>query len=97
MNGFEANPEGLMDKGKKVIEYYTDYMKQKTAADKTTDRIAAGWSGADANGSVTAIRSYDETYKLLGETIQKIGDILYRHGARLANSRDAIVTAAEKL
>ena len=33
MNGFEANPEGLMEKGKKVTSIYEGYMVQKGNVD----------------------------------------------------------------
>lgn len=97
MNGFQANPEGLMEKGRKITVIYTEYMTEKGNVDKTTDRIATAWQGADSAGYVTQIHSYDADFKKLGEVLAQIGDILYRHGSRLANSRDAIRQAASRL
>ena len=97
MNGFEANPEGLMDKGRKVTEIYNEYMVEKRNVDNTTDKISTAWQGADSAGYVTQIHSYDGDFKKLGEVIAQIGDILYRHGSRLASSRDAIKQAASRL
>lgn len=97
MNGFQANPEGLMEKGNKIKTIYNEYMSEKNNVDKTTDRIATAWQGADSAGYVTQIHSYDADFKKLGEVIAQIGDILYRHGSRLASSRDAIKQAAGRL
>lgn len=97
MNGFQANPEGLMEKGRKITAIYNEYMAEKGNVDKTTDRIATAWQGADSAGYVTQIHSYDADFKKLGEVLAQIGDILYRHGSRLANSRDAIRDAASRL
>lgn len=95
--GFQANPEGLMQKGKNVTSIFEGYMTQKENVDKTADRVAQAWDGADSAGYVSAIHSYDEDFKKLGEVLEKMGDILYRHGARLADSRDALRQAADRL
>ena len=97
MNGFQANPEGLMEKGSKVTTIYNEYMVEKGNVDKTTDKIATAWQGADSAGYVSQIHSYDGDFKKLGEVIAQIGEILYRHGSRLASSRDAIRQAASRL
>ena len=97
MDGFQANPEGLMSKGKRIIEIYEGYMSQKKNVDNTKNKVTSAWTGADSTGCVTAIESYDTDFKLLGSIIAQIGDILYRHGNRLAQSRDAIANAASNL
>ena len=97
MDGFQANPEGLMQKGKNITSIYNGYAEQKGNVDKTADRVAQAWNGADSAGYVTAIHSYDEDFKKLGEILAQMGDILYRHGARLAESRDAMRQAADRL
>lgn len=97
MNGFQANPEGLMEKGNKIKTIYNEYMAEKNNVEKTTDRIATAWQGADSAGYVTQIHSYDADFKKLGEVKAQIADILYRHGSRLASSRDAIKQAAGRL
>lgn len=97
MNGFQANPEGLMEKGSNITRIYNEYMIEKGNVDKTTDKISNAWQGADSAGYVSQIHSYDGDFKKLGEVIAQIGDILYRHGSRLASSRDAIKQAASRL
>lgn len=97
MNGFQANPEGLMEKGSRVTNIYNEYMVEKSNVDKTTENVATAWQGADSAGYVSQIRSYDADFKKLGDVIAQIGDILYRHGSRLASSRDAIKQAASRL
>ena len=97
MNGFQANPEGLMEKGNKITAIYNQYMAEKANVDKTADNIATAWQGADSAGYVTQIHSYDADFKQLGEVLAQIGDILYRHGARLASSRDNLLHTASKL
>lgn len=97
MNGFQANPEGLMQKGSRITTIYNEYMVEKGNVDKTTDKIATAWQGADSAGYVSQIHSYDADFKKLGEVLAQIGDILYRHGSRLAQSRDSIRDAASRL
>ena len=97
MNGFQANPEGLMQKGSRITNIYNEYMTEKGNVDKTTDKIATAWQGADSAGYVSQIHSYDADFKKLGEVLAQIGDILYRHGSRLAQSRDSIRDAASRL
>ena len=97
MNGFQANPEGLIKKGERITELYEGYMVQKSNVDKTTDRIATAWQGADSAGYISQIHSYDGDFQKLGEVIAQIGSILTRHGTRLASSRDAIQQAASRL
>ena len=97
MNGFQANPEGLMQKGSRITTIYNEYMVEKGNVDKTTDKIATAWQGADSAGYVSQIHSYDADFKKLVEVLAQIGDILYRHGSRLAQSRDSIRDAASRL
>ncbi len=96
-DGFQANPEGLIQKGKNITSIFNGYLEQKGNVDKTTDRVEREWVGADSTGCVTAIRNYDDDFKQLGEVLERIGDIVYRHGIRLADSRDAIKQASNKL
>ena len=95
--GFEANPEGLMKKGRDVTGIFERYMAEKANVDKAKEEVKNAWTGADSAGYVTAIESYEADFKKLGDVIAQIGDILYRHGSRLADSRDAIRNAAAKL
>lgn len=97
MNGFQANPEGLMEKGNRINAICNEYMVEKGNVDKATDRIANAWQGADSAGYVSQIHSYDGDFKKLGEVLGQIGSILYNHGSRLASSRDAIRQAASRL
>ena len=96
-SGFEANPEGLMEKGKQVTGIFDRYMVEKRNVDTAKEQVKQAWAGADSAGYVTAIESYEADFKKLGEVIAQIGDILYRHGSRLAESRDSIRNAAAKL
>lgn len=97
MNGFQANPEGLMEKGRNITNIYEGYVAQKENVYKTSDKVATAWAGADSAGYVSAIHSYEEDFKKLGVVLAQMGDILYRHGSRLADSRDAIRSAASRL
>ena len=97
MNGFEADPEGIIAKGNSIINIYNGYMAEKNNVSKTTDEIATAWEGADSAGYVSAIHGYDEDFKKLGEVLAQLGEILRRHGERLASSRDAIRSAASRL
>lgn len=96
-NGFEANPEGLMDKGSKVNKLFQAYEGERTAVGNTTEAVREAWSGADSAGYVTAIHSYDADFEKLGQILAQMSEIMYKHGARLAESRDAIKQAASRL
>lgn len=97
MNGFTADPEGLMQKGKNIVSIFENYENERSNVASTTDRIASAWEGADSNGYVSQIHGYDEDFKQLGAVIRRIGEILDSHGQRLASSRDAIRDAASRL
>ena len=97
MDGFQANPEELVDKGNRIIGIYERYMEEKANVDRAKERVKDAWAGADATGYVTAIEGYDETFKELGEILNQIGNIIYRHGSRLAESRNTIANIANKL
>jgi len=96
-NGFEANPEGLVERGKRITSIYESYVAEKENVSKTSDRIASAWTGADSSGYVTQIHSYDADFKQLGEVLEKLGAIVHRHGVRLVDSRDSIKSAANRL
>lgn len=96
-NGFTADPEGLMAKGKRVNELFEAYVNEKNAVAKTTDAIKSAWSGADSGGYITAIHSYDADFQKLAQILEQMSNIMYTHGSRLASSRDAIKDAASRL
>lgn len=97
MNGFSANPEGLIQKGKSIVSIYENYNAERQNVGNTTDRIASAWEGADSTGYVSQIHGYDADFQQLGAVIERIGNILDQHGQRLVNSRDAIRDAASRL
>lgn len=96
-DGFQANPEGLIQKGKNISTIYNGYIEQKEEVNNIAERVERAWTGADSTGYITSIRSYDKDFQEMGEVIEKIGDIIYRHGLRLTDSRDAIQKAATRL
>lgn len=97
MNGFEANPEGIMAKGNRVREIYNNYVTEKNKVDSTVDRIGVAWKDAASNMYISTIHSYDGDFRQLGAVIAQLGDILARHGQRLASSRDALESIASNL
>lgn len=97
MNGFQANPEGLMQMGKNLTSIYEGYGVQMDNVYKTSDKIANLWAGADGAGYISAMHSYKEDFDKLGVVLAQLADIVYRHGSRLAGSRDAIRNAASRL
>lgn len=96
-SGFEANPEGLIQKGNDVVKIYSDYSAERSVIDSTVNRVEEAWTGSDSEGYVSQIHSYDEDFKLLGETINRIGEILGTHGQSLVDRRDAVRAAASRL
>ncbi len=98
MNGsINIDPEQVMARGRNVKAIYDEYLNIRNSIMNTTQEIESAWEGADSAGYVTAIHSYDDDFKLLGETIAQLGDILYRHGNRTAQSRDSIMNIASRL
>lgn len=98
MNGrIDIDPEQVIVRGNNITTIYDEYVALKNAVLKTTQEVESAWEGADSAGYVTAIHSYDEEFKKLGEIIAQLGDIIHRHGNRVANSRDEIRNLASRL
>lgn len=97
MQGFEANPEGLMAKGNAVREVYNNYVAEKNKVNNTVDRIGVAWKDAASNSYIATIHSYEGDFRQLGAVISQLGDIMTRHGQRLASSRDALQDIASNL
>ncbi len=97
INGFQADPEGLINKGDRIKKIFDNYTIIKNRIYEIVNNIASSWTGADSAGYVEAIRGYEVHFKNLGAIIQQIADILFRHGQRMASSRDAIKNAASRL
>lgn len=97
MNGFEANPEGLIAKGNNVRDIYNNYVTEKNKVNNTVDRIGVAWKDAASNMYISTIHSYEGDFRQLGAVISQLGDILARHGQRLASSRDALADIAGRL
>ena len=98
MNGrVDIDPEQVIARGNNIRSIYEDYLLQKQAVMKTTEEVETAWEGADSAGYVSAIHSYDDDFKKLGEVIAQLGEILHRHGTRVANSRDQIRNLSSRL
>ncbi len=96
-DGFEGNAEGLMQKGNKIHTLYNDYMAQKRLVNTIKERVSKAWSGADSTGCVTAMDSYDKDFEDMGAVMDKVGEVLYNHGQRLADSMERTLRASSKL
>ena len=92
-----AEPEKRMKKGEMIVQKYQEYLAERDKVSNTVERISEAWTGADSTGYVTQIRSYDADFKKLGEVIDKLGQVLRRQGARLANTRDNLTNISKKL
>ena len=98
MNGsINIDPEQVMARGNNVKSIFDEYVSIRNSIMKIVDEIQAAWEGSDSAGYITAIHNYDDDFKLLGDTIHQLGDILYRHGNRTAQSRDTIMNIASRL
>lgn len=97
LNGFQANPEGLIQRGNDIKQVFTDYDNERVKVGQTIDNVAASWEGADSSGYVSQIHSYDADFQKLGTVIERIGIVLNQHGQRLAKTRDGIRNAASRL
>ena len=98
MNGsINIDPEQVMARGRNVKSIFDEYLAEKKAIDGIKQEIASAWEGADGAGYITAMNGYDADFNLMGETINQLGDILYRHGSRTAQSRDNRMNLSSKL
>lgn len=97
MNGWQADPEGIMNLASQIKNTYSAYMGEKSQLFNTINEVSSAWAGADAAGYVTQASSYEPDFKKLGEIVEQISAILDDHGRRLAESRDNIKNAAGRL
>ena len=97
MNGWQADPEGIMNLGSQIKNTYSADMSEKSQLFNTINEVSSAWAGADAAGYVTQASSYEPDFKKLGEIVEQISAILDDHGRRLAESRDNIKSAAGRL
>ena len=97
MNGWQADPEGIMNLASQIKNTYSAYMSEKSQLFNTINEVSSAWAGADAAGYVTQASSYEPDFKQLGEIVEQISAILDEHGRRLAESRDNIKSAAGRL
>ena len=75
MNGrVDIDPEQVIARGNNIRSIYEDYLLQKQAVMKTTEEVETAWEGADSAGYVSAIHSYDDDFKKLGEVIAQLGN-----------------------
>lgn len=97
MNGWQADPEGIMNLASQIKSTYSAYMSEKSQLFNTINEVSSAWAGADAAGYVSQASSYEPDFKKLGEIVEQISEILNDHGRRLAESRDNIKIAAGRL
>ena len=97
MNGWQADPEGIMNLASQIKNTYSAYMGEKSQLFNTINEVSSAWAGADAAGYVTQASSYEPDFKKLGEIVEQISAILDDHGRRLAESTDNIKNAAGRL
>ena len=97
MNGWQADPEGIMNLASQIKNTYSAYMSEKSQLFNTINEVSSAWAGADAAGYETQASSYEPDFKKLGEIVEQISAILDDHGRRLAESRDNIKSAAGRL
>ena len=97
MNGWQADPEGIMNLASQIKNTYSAYMSEKSQLFNTINEVSSAWAGADAAGYVTQASSYEPDFRKLGEIVEQISVILDDHGRRLAESRDNIKSAAARL
>ncbi len=91
------DPEKVMTRGNNIKRIYEKYNALMKEVENTKDAVGSAWEGADSAGYLSAIESYKEDFKKLGEVIEQLGDITYRAGQRGADSRDMIKAASAKL
>ena len=54
MNGWQADPEGIMNLASQIRNTYNAYMSEKAQMFRTIDEVSSAWAGADASASVGA-------------------------------------------
>lgn len=97
MNGWQADPEGIMNLASQIRNTYNEYMSEKVKLFNVIDEVSSVWAGADAAGYVSQATSYEPDFRKLGEIVEQISVILGDHGHRMAEARDNIESAAGRL
>jgi uncharacterized protein YukE len=96
-DGFMADPERVMDKGAAVKSLADACLDEFDNLESETTKIGNAWDDSASKAYINQIKSYRSTFLELQTKIDYIGQVLDRHGNRLAEDRDGLSKQAEDL
>ena len=96
-DGFMADPERVMDKGAAVKSLADACLDEFDNVETETTKIGNAWDDDASKTYINQIKGYRNTFSELQKQIAYIGQVLDRHGNRLAEDRDGLSRKAEDL
>ncbi len=96
-DGFNAFPERIIDKGDNVKGIAQKCLTLLDDLKAEGDNISRAWEDEASKRYLAQINSYRTKFETLQVEMDKIGNILIRHGERLINTRDNLSSRADEI
>lgn len=96
-DGFEAFPERIIDKGDNVKNIAGRCLSLLDDLNAEGQNISKAWEDDSCKRYLSQINSYRTKFESLQAEMDKIGNILIRHGERLINTRDNLSSRADEI
>lgn len=93
-----ADPSGIVEKGENIKRLARLCLEEINAVSSESERIKTAWDDSVSNVFVQQIKEYVPKFEKLQQGIEeKLGDTLIRHGYRLMEDQESLVSQAEDL
>jgi hypothetical protein len=93
-----ADPSGIVEKGENIKRLARLCLEEINAVSSESERIKTAWDDSVSNVFVQQIKEYVPKFEKLQQGIEeKLGDTLVRHGYRLMEDQESLVSQAEDL
>ena len=93
-----ADPSGIVEKGENIKKLARLCLEEINAVSGESERIKNAWDDSVSNVFVQQIKEYVPKFEKLQQGIEeKLGDTLVRHGYRLMEDQESLVSQAEDL
>ncbi len=97
LDGFNAFPERIVDKGDNVKNIAHKCLSLLDDLNTEGQNISKAWEDESCKRYLAQINSYRTKFETLQVEMDKIGNILIRHGERLIESRDKLSARADEI
>ena len=93
-----ADPSGIIEKGESIKQLARLCLEEINAVSSESERIKNAWDDSASNVFVQQIKEYVPKFEKLQQGIEeKLGNTLVRHGYRLMEDQESLVSQAEDL